>query len=258
MTVASRIITSLNAGFTQTQLRDAINAALLNAGLTAFSSFTSGTDQNLIYSFSSGSGTYATTYYRVRIQSNFTVSHQILSTWNTGTNSGTNSSSDTNTVTYSNQFNISFHALNALPEYAQVLIIQNSVTQVLGVMNPQLKSSVWDLNSWNHAFIANATSLISWVSTTNNPFSNNNFTFGDVGNSLIASPSLVFNATAMGGGIRIMNNGGVSLWTQTSNDLAVAPCGNLPRGQTFTIAGDNKLWLPLCYTNGGLCVCVSS
>ena len=94
MTVATRTITTLAAGWTQGTLTTAMNTAMVNAGFTSATPYSVSGTNYLAYNFSSGSGVNSNTVYRIAITTGFAVSHQLFSTLNTGTNSGTNGSGE--------------------------------------------------------------------------------------------------------------------------------------------------------------------
>lgn len=256
MTVATRIITQLAANWTQATLATAISNALTNAGFTGITQYSVSTTIFLATAFSSGTGTNATTQYRVQITSGFAVSHQIFSTLNTGTNSGTNGSGEQSATTFVSSQPITFHALNAAPEYRAVLMVQGSLVLLLGVFNPTNKADDWSLDSYNHAFIWSG--LTSLFATSNNPFSNTAFTPKLVGDSNIASPATAFNKSTVKVGLDIATNSNQGIWTQFSNDIGVAPCASRSRGDTFTPANSSDIFLIVGLTNGGLVLKVNA
>jgi hypothetical protein len=256
MTVATRTITTLAANWTQATLTAAINTAMVNAGFTTSPGYAVSTTQYLSYSFSSGSGANNGTAYRIQITSAFAVSHQLFSTLNTGTNTGTNGSGEQSATTFVSSQQITFHALNAFPEYRAVLMVQGSLSILLGVFNPTNRVDVWSLESWNHAFIWSA--LTSLFATSNNPFSNTAFTPKLVGDSNIASPASAFNASTVKVALDIATNSNQGIWTQFSSDIGVAPTASRVRGDTFTPVGSTDIYLVIGLSNGGLVLKVNS
>lgn len=250
MTVAARTITTLAANWTQATLTSAISTALANAGFTGITQYAINTTNFLAMAFSSGSGVNATTQYRVQITSAFAVSHQLFSTLNTGTNTGTNGSGEQSATTFVSSQPITFHALNAFPEYRAVLMVQGSLVVLLGVFNPANRVDIWSLDSWNHGFIWSA--LTSLFATSNNPFSNTAFTPKLVGDSNIASPASAFNASTVKVALDIATNSNQGIWTQFSSDIGVAPTANRVRGDTFTPVGSTDIYLVVGLSNGGL------
>jgi hypothetical protein len=250
MTLATRTITTLAAGWTQGTLTTAINAAMVNAGFASATPYTVSTSNYLAYNFSSGSGANNNTVYRIQITTGLAVSHQLFSTLNTGTNSGTNGSGEQFSTGFTSSQPITFHALNAAPEYRAVLMVQGSVSIMLGVFNPQNKTDVWSLESWNHAFIFS--SFTAMVSTSNNPFSNTAYTPKPLGDSNLSSPATAFNASTIDAGLRIYTNSNQGCWTQTSSDIAAAPTNSRSRGDTFTPVGTTDIYLICSIGNGGL------
>ncbi|MBH8563766.1 hypothetical protein I8748_16470 [Nostoc sp. CENA67] len=256
MTVATRTITTLAANWTQSQLTTAINTAMVNAGFTSSTGYSVSGTNYLSYNFSSGSGVNNNTVYRIAVTTGLAVSHQLFSTLNTGTNVGTNGSGEQFSTIFVSSQPITFHALNAFPEYRAVLMVQGSVSMLLGVFNPTNKTDVWSLESWNHAFIAS--SFTAWVSTSNNPFSNTAYTPKPLGDGNLASPATAFNASTVDAGLRIYTNSNQGCWTQTSSDIAAAPTNSRSRGDTFTPVGTNDIYLVVGVGNGGLVLKVSS
>ncbi|MBH8563771.1 hypothetical protein I8748_16495 [Nostoc sp. CENA67] len=254
MTVATRTITTLAAGWTQGTLTTAINTAMVNAGFSSATPYAVSGTNYLAYNFSSGSGANSSTVYRIAITTGFAVSHQLFSTLNTGTNSGTNGSGEQFSTAFTSSQAITFHALNAAPEYRAVLIVQGSVAVLLGVFSPANKTDVWSLESWNHAFIFS--SFVSMVGTSLNPFSNTAYTPKPLGDSNLASPATSFNASTVKGGLDIYTNSNQGCWTQTSSDIAAAPTSGRSRGDTFTVGTDTYLVCAL--SNGGLVLKISS
>jgi hypothetical protein len=256
MTVAVRTITTLAANWTQASLTTAISAALANAGFTGITQYAVSTTNFLAMAFSSGSGVNSTTQYRIQITSAFAVSHQLFSTLNTGTNAGTNGSGEQSSTTFLSSQQITFHSLNAFPEYRAVLMVQGNLVILLGVFNPTNRVDVWTLESWNHAFIWSG--LTSLFSTSNNPFSNTAFTPKLVGDSNIASASTAFGASTVKVALDIATNSNQGIWTQFSSDVGVAPTANRVRGDTFTPVGSTDIYLVTGVSNGGLVLRVVS
>ncbi|MDF2388829.1 hypothetical protein JMG10_45875 [Nostoc ellipsosporum NOK] len=256
MTVASRTISTLAAGWTQATLTSAISTALSNAGFTGITQYAVSGINYLAMAFSSGVGVNATTQYRVQITPAFAVSHQLFSTLNTGSNVGTNGSGEQASTTFLASQPITFHALNAFPEYRGVLMVQGAVAMLLGALNPQNKLDVWSLESWNHAFIFSSVSAL--VSTSLNPFGNTAYTPKPLGDSNLASPATAFNASTIDAGLRIYTNSNQGCWTQTSADLGAAPTASRVRGDTFTPTGTTDTYLVVGVGNGGLVVKVNS
>jgi hypothetical protein len=256
MTVATRTITQLAAGWTQATLTTAINTALSNAGFTGITQYAVSGVNYLAMPFSSGTGANAITQYRVQITSAFAVSHQLFSALNTSTNAGTNGSGEQAATTFLASQPITFHALNAFPEYRGVLVVQGAVAMLLGVLNPQNRLDVWSLESWNHAFIFS--SLGALASTSLNPFGNTAYTPKPLGDANLASPATAFNASTLDAGLRIYTNSNQGCWTQTSVDLAAAPTASRVRGDTFTPVGTTDIYLVAGVGNGGLVMRVTS
>ncbi|BAZ50133.1 hypothetical protein NIES4103_27470 [Nostoc sp. NIES-4103] len=258
MTIASRIISSLAAGWTQGTLTTAITNAMVSAGFSSATPYSVSGTNYLAYNFSSGSGANASTVYRIAITTGFAVSHQLFSTLNTGTNSGTNGSGEQFSTAFTSSQLVTFHSLNASPEYRAVLMVQGGVAILLGVFNPTNKADVWSLESWNHAFIFS--SFTALVSTSNNPFSNTAYTPKPLGDSNLASPATAFNASTIKGGLDVYTNSNQGCWTQTSGDIAAAPTSGRSRGDTFSVPNGQTTdtYLVCAVTNGGLVLKISS
>lgn len=252
MTVATRTISSLAAGWTQGTLTTAINNAMVSAGFSSATPYTVSTSNYLAYNFSSGTGANNSTVYRVQVTTGFAVSHQLFSTLNTGTNSGTNGSGEQFSTAFTSSQAVTFHALNAFPEYRAVLMVQGSVSILLGVFNPTNKTDNWSLESWNHAFIFS--SFTAMVSTSLNPFSNTAYTPKPLGDANLASPATAFNASTIKGGLDIYTNSNQGCWSQTSIDIAAAPTSSRSRGDTFSVPNGQTTdtYLVCALTNGGL------
>lgn len=257
MSIASRDILTLDAGFNLASLKATINNACILSGFTAIDEYAASNEENLIYEFSSGNEIRAKTYYRIRISSTFQISHLIASDWNLSANTPTNASNLSNATTFNNSFGITFHCLNALPEYSAILLVQNSITQVLGVFNFQGKSPAWNLDEYTHAFIPASSNLATWNSSTLVPFSSNSFTLDLAGSSLISAESVILQSISIPIVLRLYSSTN-GAYTQTSEHFGLAPTANRNRGLTFNPPSDSRLFLPLSYSNGGVVVQVNS
>lgn len=75
---------------TQLTLHNMIKDVLAGAGYpTPYQEYTAGSPYFLVYEFTNGTGTYATTYHVFSVTSSVTYTHMVYNTWNTGSRAGT-------------------------------------------------------------------------------------------------------------------------------------------------------------------------
>lgn len=75
---------------TQLTLHNMIKDVLAGAGYpTPIQEYTAGSPYFLVYEFTNGTGTYATTYHVFSVTNTSSFTHMVYNTWNTGTRTGT-------------------------------------------------------------------------------------------------------------------------------------------------------------------------
>lgn len=255
MAISNRTITSLAPPITQSNLVNALQTAFTNAGFDApIQTFTSGTDQVLVYKFTlDPSKTYGSIFLRVRISSSLQIWQQLFSDWNTTTRTGTDGSTEVSYITLLNSVTISFNSFNGGNEVKQVIVTQNSLFAPLGLIIPENRPSRWDLNSYPYGFIWTSTSPSVLRCTTRNMYSNSDFsTYLNDSNLSGASPGNDGNDLVRGILLKSQSNNGIGC--QTSNNLGYGAAANLSRFATIPVTGTSQIWTIINNVAGGLLI----
>lgn len=254
--VATRTITNLATGFTQTQLRDAIITAFTNAGFSSpIQTFTSGTDLIVVFAFVVNAGaTYGTSYVRVRITNTFLIYQQIFATWNTGTSSGANSSTEVSYGTLTNTTAVVFNSFNGVSEYRLVCLTQNTLFMPLGMIAPVTLRSSWNLNSWSWGFIFTSTTMVALRTTTLNPYNSSDCDIALAGSTRLATANTVDNERDIFTALVLLTQSNQGFTGKTSDDLGVVSASGSTRYDTIYKSGTTEQYLLINVGSGGFAV----
>ena len=253
MSIATITRTSYPSPTSQATFLSMIDTAMQVAGFTLFDSKNISTVENRIYSLAVSNAAKGTVYLRMQLTTAMAMSARLSSLWNTSTNTATNegTSGATSTFSLSSLATIFLVAINSA-ELKGVLIVQNTISFLLGVVRPANLESWYDESQFNFAFTADNSNNPNVYGTTLIP-SGVSSSWG-INYTSFLSTSNPYNANIRQiRPIEFFHPGIFGSVGYTSNDLVWGACSGISNTGIDELVTANSSYLYLGKSSGQNC-----